>query len=179
MTKEIYKQLNKDEKNSVIFISDCFPNDSTICDDKKMVINWKTVNKVFEKHGIPKSDLYLLDEQIKDAILSAKSITRKDSIVVFIKQWDTNGRPIMLSIALNRNEKNFKVHKITSIYGRNNADSFIKKLYEENKILFFNKEGGQWLEAIGIKLPKEMSSFNHINDKNHDLSIAVFIIEKN
>ncbi len=179
MSKEIYNQLNQNEKSSVISISDCFPNNPTICDDKKLVINWKTINKIFEKHGISKNNLYLLDEQIKDAILAATSVTRKDSIVVFIKQWDTNGKPIMLSIALNKNEKNFKVHKITSIYGRNNADLFIERLYKENKILFFNREGGEWLEAIGVKLPKEMSSFNYVNDKNYDLSIAIFIIEKN
>lgn len=176
--KDLYKSLNEQNRNAPIYV-----DDGTLLSNKgfrkvPLTINWTTIDKILKKHGILHEELYLLREQIEDCILVANSFTREGSIIIFIKQWDESGREIMLSIALNEKDNEMNVSRITSIYGRDNTENFIKKLYEENKIIAFDKLGGKWLEAVGIKLPNELSSFDYVKERLCPFSIAVFIVKK-
>lgn len=178
MTKEIYN-IKKD-RPIIIDYKNCLKKYGV--PNAPIVINWDTVDKIFLKHGIPKEDLGLLKEQISDNLLLASSLTRNDSIVIFIGQWDNEGRPIMLSLALNKYDNETKVHKITSVYGRNNTSNFIKKLYEENKILFYDKNAYLWFKTIGIDLPEEMNNSIVKNIETNYIckyQICMLIIKKN
>lgn len=84
----------------------------------------------------------------------------------------------MLSLSLEECDAEIKVYKITSIYGRNKTEDFIKRLYEENKIISFNREGLLWLQAIGISLPNGLYNVNHLCDREYRFSVGVFIIKK-
>ena len=174
----LYKQLNEPNRNRPLYIDDGNLLSDKGLNKKPLIINWRTIDKIFDKHGILKEDLYLLHEQIEDCILIAKSFTRKDSIIIFIKQHDNNGKEIMISISLDEKDNEINVSKITSIYSRDNVENFIRRLYKENKILYFNKMGGIWLEAVGIKLPRALSNFDYVKESGCNTNIAIFVLKK-
>lgn len=88
----------------------------------------------------------------------------------------------MISLALNKFDNEIKVHKITSVYGRNNASNFIKKLYDKNKILYYDKNAYLWFKTIGVDLPEEMSG-SVVNDNEEKYyckyQVCMFITKKN
>ena len=118
-----------------------------------IIINYSTLNKIFIKHGIPKEDLILLKEQIENNLLIASSLTRNDSIVLYISQWDNEDRPIMIALNLEKYVNQTPVYKITSVYGRNNTKAFIEKLFKENKIIHCDDKAYLWFKVVGYDIP--------------------------
>jgi len=154
MKKNLYTQLNKKESSSPIVIDDNPKFLEKIGLNKApIVVNWKTIDKILLKHGIPREDLYILKEQIKDNLIISKSLTRNDSILIFIGQWDIEGNPILISLALDKKLNEMTVHTVTSIYGKEKIATMLKRLYNENKILKCNEVAWRWMEAIGIDVP--------------------------
>ena len=125
-------------------------------DKVPIVINYSTLKKVFLKHGIPKEDLILLKEQIDNNLLIASSLTRADSIILFIGQWDFKNRPIMIALNLEKMINEEPVYKITSIYGRDNFERFIQRLFDEKKIIYYNEDAHLWFKILGYNVPKNV-----------------------
>lgn len=119
-----------------------------------IVINYSTLNKILIKHGIPREDLILIKEQIENNLLIASSFTRDDSIIFYIGQWDSENRPIMVALNLEKWVNNMPVYKITSIYGRNNTRPFIKRLFDEDKIIYYDKNAYLWFKILGYDIPE-------------------------
>lgn len=158
MKKNLYEQLNNKHSSSPIIIDDQ-PDflEEIVIKSNPIIINWKTIDKILLKHGIPKEDLYILKEQIKDNLIIARSLTRNDSILIFIGQWDIKGNPILLSLALNKKANEAIVHKVTSIYGKEKIATMLRRLYNEKKILKCDDMAWQWMEAIGVDVPVDTS----------------------
>ena len=116
-------------------------------DKVPIVINYSTLKKIFLKHGIPKEDLILLKEQ---------SLTRSDSIILFIGQWDFKNRPIMVALNLEKMVNETPIYKITSIYGRDNCEKFIRRLYETDKIIYYNENAYLWFKILGFEVPNNV-----------------------
>ena len=85
------------------------------------------------------------------------SLSRNDSIVVLTSEYDKNNNPIIASIKPNGEgryeletiESNF----ITSVHGRENFISQMKKAQEQDKILFCDKQKSQEMfERWGLQL---------------------------
>lgn len=121
-------------------------------DKVPIVINYSTLKKIFLKHGIPKEDLILLKEQIENNLLIASSLTRSDSIILFIGQWDFKNRPIMVALNLEKMVNETPIYKITSIYGRDNCEKFIRRLYETDKIIYYNENAYLWFKILGFEV---------------------------
>ena len=161
--KSFKEQLNDKKINGVPYI---VTEDGSIVTDQKrpITINKSTVNKILEKHGYQKEELYNLFERIKDYELVTESQNRNDSIIVFTNFCDNEGKPEMISIVRNKKVGTYEVDRITSIYGRKNAVNFIEKLYCDNKILKQNKKIKQWLKSIGVQFSKDDNIV--LSDKN-------------
>ena len=125
-------------------------------DKVPIVINYSTLKKTFLKHGIPKEDLILLKEQIENNLLIASSLTRSDSIILFIGQWDFKNRPIMVALNLEKMVNETPIYKITSIYGRDNCEKFIRRLYETDKIIYYNENAYLWFKILGFEVPNNV-----------------------
>lgn len=82
------------------------------------------------------------------------SFTRDDSIIFYIGQWDSENRPIMVALNLEKWVNNMPVYKITSIYGRNNTQAFIKRLFDEDKIIYYDKNAYLWFKILGYDIPE-------------------------
>ena len=145
---------------------------------RPIIVNYRTLNKVLVKHGIPREDLLLIKEQIENNLLIASSLTREDSIVLFIGQWDSNNRPIMISLNLQGRVNEKPAYKITSIYGRNNAEEFIKRLIKDNKLIYYNEKAYIWFKILGYDLP-EINNIVSDNVNYRGRYLIAFCIIKN
>ena len=125
-------------------------------DKVPIVINYSTLKKIFLKHGIPKEDLILLKQQIENNLLIASSLTRTDSIILFIGQWDYKDRPIMVALNLEKMVNETPIYKITSIYGRDNCGKFIQRLFDNGKIIYYNENAHLWFKILGYDVPTDV-----------------------
>ena len=145
---------------------------------RPIIVNYRTLNKVLLKHGIPREDLLLIKEQIESNLLIASSLTRKDSIVLFIGQWDSSNRPIMISLNLQGRVNEKLVYKITSIYGRNNAEEFIRRLIKNDKLIYYDEKAYIWFKILGYDLP-EINDVVLDDTSYHGKYLIYFCIIKN
>lgn len=123
-----------------------------------IIINPSVIDKIYNKHNISKEELFDLPDKIKNYTLVTKSQNREDSIIVFIDQVDSNNRPIMISMALDKKSGTYNVNNITSVYGRNNGTTFIENLIKNGKILKQGKKIKQWLTSTGVQFSKDISN---------------------
>ena len=147
-------------------------------DVRPIIVNYRTLNKVLLKHGILREDLLLIKEQIENNLLIASSLTREDSIVLFIGQWDSSDRPIMVSLNLHGRINAKPAYKITSIYGRNNAEEFIRRLIHHNKLIYYDEKAYIWFKILGYDLP-ELNNIVSDNINYHGKYLIAFCIIKN
>lgn len=138
-----------------------------------IVINYSTLKKILLKHGIPKEDLILLKEQIESNLLIASSLTRSDSIVLFIGQWDFKDRPIMVALNLEKQINETPVYKITSIYGRDNCERFIQRLFDDDKIIYYNENAYLWFKILGYDVPENIIADDALYISKYFVSLCI------
>lgn len=114
-----------------------------------------------------------LPELISDPVMIMDSLTREDSIVVVTSSTDSKGSPVIGAIMFdgrgNYNDVEIEANILTSVYGKDNFNSFLKRNINENNILYCNKRKSQeLLETPGIQFPNNFQSlsFNTIIRKS-------------
>ena len=152
--KSFEEQLNDENINDIPYI---VIEDGFIVTNKNrpITISKRTVNKIIKKHDYQIEQLYDLPNRIKDYVLVTKSQNREDSIIVFTKYRDNDGRPEMISIERGKMIGIYEVDNITSVYGRNNMPMFVENLYLDDKVLKQGKKIKQWLKSIGVQFSKD------------------------
>ena len=93
------------------------------------------------------------------------SLTREDSIVTVIESLDKENRPVIGAIKVNglgySNEIEISANILTSVYGKDNFQSFLERNIEAGNILYYNKEKSQVLfEIPGIQFPNNLNSLD-------------------
>lgn len=77
------------------------------------------------------------------------SLNRNDSIIVVSSELDSDNNPVLVSIRPNGEGRyeveNIESNFITSVYGRNRFDRFLKRSLEQNKVLYCSKSKSQEL----------------------------------
>lgn len=108
-------------------------------------------------NGLDVDQVKKLPELLQNPVMVYDSLSRNDSIVVLTSEYDKNNNPIIASIKPNGEgryeletiESNF----ITSVHGRENFISQMKKAQEQDKILFCDKQKSQEMfERWGLQL---------------------------
>lgn len=127
-----------------------------------MIINPKTILKCmgkpderFHGHDLDK-DLfkYLIFELRNPAMLLKGS--KPGTLVAVTDLMDRQGRPIIVSIALNRRNAHHLANQITSAYGRNDFPSYLKRQIELGNLIAINKnKANQMFQSAGVQFPME------------------------
>ena len=148
------------------------------CDDLPMLYTKEHLRKAVKpkdvhkhQHGLTEEFLATVPELMAEPVMVLDSMTRDDSLLVVLssKETDPDNAPIVASVFPNGQGKyemqlmpsNF----VTSIYGRDNFETFINKCAEEDKILFADKEKSQELfSVLRLQFPQGFNnlSFNTI-----------------
>ncbi len=154
-------------------------------------------------HDLQVNMLKKLPQLLEKPVMVMESMSRDDSIVILTSELDKENRPIIISIAPNNNkwtnkitieamigsygksnEPKNEVNKVTSMYGRNGFNAFIKNNINEDSVLFWDKKKSQELFRIpGLQLPHNLDKLDsntiirkfapkvNINEKNIKFSL--------
>jgi len=129
-------------------------------------------------HGLGVELVKRLPELISDPVMIMDSISpdakAKNSIVIVTQMVDKENRPVIGAIKLNgvgrKDSKIISANILTSAYGKDNFQSFIKRNIEQGSVLYIDKEKSQALSVNpGIQFPDVMASlsFNTIIRKTN------------
>lgn len=109
------------------------------------IINKNGRYKNVNYHGLGEKLIKQIPNSIKNPLFILKSQTRDDSILIITKLKDIYHRPVVASIKINgRGQiKNIQIDSnvMTSIYGRNNYNTFIKRNILLGNVLYDCKKG--------------------------------------
>lgn len=116
-------------------------------------------------HGLGVKAIKKLPEFLADPVMIMDSLTREDSIVVLTEIADKENRPVIAAVKMNgvgrQNEEIISANILTSVYGKDNFDNFIRRNVEESAVLYWNKEKSQALSVNpGIQFPDVMASLD-------------------
>jgi len=136
--------------------------------DYPIYLGGSKVDKILEGNesmslGTIADAVMLLDSPI----LVMKSLTVKDSIVLFGEVLTSGRKPVMISLLLSPKTKSGEILDyavITSAYGRtkNNLQNMINKA----KIYYINEQKNRtdkWLKALGLQLPSAITKYGPID----------------
>lgn len=136
-------------------------------------------------HGLDASQIKRLPELIESPMMIFDSPTRNDSIVIASDETDKDDLPLIISVKPNGKGRyeldEIDANFITSIYGRERFYEFIKKITEEDRLLYCNKEKSQGLfKRWGLQLPELINNLDYdiiihqsrniVNTKNENIS---------
>lgn len=126
-----------------------------------------------EWHGLEPEQIKKIPELLETPVMLYDSLTRKDSLIAVLLDKDKDNMPLVISIRPNgygqynfeRVENNF----ITSIYGRNKAESHFQTVIQSGNLLFIDKKRSQALcNLLQVQFPQglQQSDFNIIIHKS-------------
>ena len=148
------------------------------------------IEKILEKNTSMNIDVIKQAINLLEApILITQSRTVDGSIVLFGDVYTSGGKPVMLSLLLNPQNKNDDILDyavITSAYGRRTNN--LQSLMDNSRSYYINENKNrteEWLQALGLQLPSAVtklgstarvadlnSKVNRITEKNRVFATA-------
>ena len=116
-------------------------------------------------HGLTADLIKKIPNALENPLNILKSSTQENSIVVITDLADLNENPIIASITLDDKGQigniEFLSNRLSSAYGKNNYDDFMKREIDKGNLLYDIDEGiKKELPSTGLQLPKGISSFS-------------------
>ncbi len=116
------------------------------------------------KHGINTDDIKNLPVAINNPLMILESSSRENAYVLVLPIVDKSGDTAVAAIHLNRHLNRLLINKVTSVYGKENIESFIEREIAKGKLKYYDKiKSQQWSTSRGLQLPKLVQS---ITDNN-------------
>ena len=116
-------------------------------------------------HGLGADLIKQLPELLSDPVMIMDSLTRDDSVVVVTNATDLEKCPVIAAIKLDGygslNSDYVAANIITSVYGKENFNSFISRNVNADTILYISKEKSQELiDVPGIQFPDKINKID-------------------
>lgn len=135
------------------------------------IVNKQGKYKYVNYHNLGVDLIKKLPISIRQPLKVLLSNTKTDSIVLVTDLIDKENRPVIASIKMNGigriDEQFIKTNVLTSVYGRNNYDNFIKNSVENGCLLYDKEKGiikeldiGDRIQFPMIEPSKEITSDN-------------------
>ena len=127
----------------------------------KSILSKDTSNP--HNHGLDVDIIKQLPELLADPVFVMDSLTRDDSVVVVTTATNNNAEPIIAAVRFNGKAFDNTIeitnaNVITSVYGKEKFNNFIRNNVDNGTILYWNKEKSQDLLKIpGLQLPNNLS----------------------
>lgn len=156
------------------------PNNEVILKQSKLKNLMQESNNNTDKlHELPIETIKKIPEAIANPLNILQSSTDENSVVIITDLADANERPIIASIEVNYDGQigniDFLSNRLTSAYGKNNYDRFMKTEIAKGNLLYDIDEGIiKELPATRLQSPKGISSFvdtnNNVSTINNSIS---------
>lgn len=156
------------------------PNNEVILKQSKLKTLMQESNNNTDKlHELPIETIKKIPEAIANPLNILQSSTDENSVVIITDLADANERPIIASIEVNYDGQigniDFLSNRLTSAYGKNNYDRFMKTEIAKGNLLYDIDEGIiKELPATRLQSPKGINSFvdtnNNVSTINNSIS---------
>lgn len=115
-------------------------------------------------HGLTDEEVAQAPVLLNHPTIIADSLTEKASVIVISHSLDYKNRPILLALKTDGKARSIELvdsNFMTSMYGKDNAQSLIRRLYEKDNILFMDKTKSQALyNGFGVQFPAGIASLD-------------------
>lgn len=108
------------------------------------------------KHDVRLEDVKRLPELLADPVMVFGSKTEQGALVVLIEVSDASGRPVLVAMHLNRQNKRVLVNRVASAYGKDGAEGFVRREIAQGRLQYRHEQKSrEWFQSRGLQLPKE------------------------
>lgn len=155
------------------------PNNEVILKQSKLKNLMQESNNNTDKlHELPIETIKKIPEAIANPLNILQSSTDENSVVIITDLADANERPIIASIEVNYDGQigniDFLSNRLTSAYGKNNYDRFMKTEIAKGNLLYDIDEGIiKELPATRLQSPKGISSFVDTNNNASTINNSI------
>ena len=155
------------------------PNNEVILKQSKLKTLMQESNNNTDKlHELPIETIKKIPEAIANPLNILQSSTDENSVVIITDLADANERPIIASIEVNYDGQigniDFLSNRLTSAYGKNNYDRFMKTEIAKGNLLYDIDEGIiKELPATRLQSPKGISSFVDTNNNASTINNSI------
>ena len=155
------------------------PNNEVILKQSKLKTLMQESNNNTDKlHELPIETIKKIPEAIANPLNILQSSTDENSVVIITDLADANERPIIASIEVNYDGQigniDFLSNRLTSAYGKNNYDRFMKTEIAKGNLLYDIDEGIiKELPATRLQSPKGISSFVDTNNNVSTINSSI------
>lgn len=155
------------------------PNNEVILKQSKLKNLMQESNNNTDKlHELPIETIKKIPEAIANPLNILQSSTDENSVVIITDLADANERPIIASIEVNYDGQigniDFLSNRLTSAYGKNNYDRFMKTEIAKGNLLYDIDEGIiKELPATRLQSPKGISSFVDTNNNVSTINSSI------
>lgn len=127
-----------------------------------IIINPKTIIKCMSKasklhhgHDLDKDVFKYLVFELRNPVMLLKG-SKDNTLVAVTDLKDRQNRPIIVTLALNRRNVHHLANQITSAYGRNNFNDYLRRQIDNGNLIAVNKnKANQMLQSAGQQSPIE------------------------
>lgn len=138
--------------------------------DLNVVITPRTIakcmaeaNEKYHGHGLSEEIMKQLPSELRNPTMIFKG-NKDNSLVVITQLKDKENRDIMIAVSLSERKGFREVNRISSAYGRNNMNNYLKNQIQEGNLIACNKEKAErMLHSAGLQLPLENTFFSFDN----------------
>lgn len=131
-------------------------------DSLDLVISPRTIIKCMSEpeekyhgHGLSREIMQQLPAELRNPLMVFKG-SKEDSLVAITSLKDAENREIMIAVDLNSSNRHYEVNKVSSVYGRNNMQNYIKRQIENGNLIAMNKKtANEMLQSLGLQSPPE------------------------
>ena len=117
----------------------------------------------YHGHNLSQDIMEQLPKELRNPVMIFKG-NKDNSLVAISELYDSVGRKIMIAIDLNVTHTHYIVNRISSVYGRNNFDNYIRKQVECGNMLACNKEkADKMFQSLGLQSPPEETFISYDN----------------
>lgn len=143
----------------------------------KLVMRRDTFNKITgdknNNHHLPIDIIKKIPIEMNNPLFVIKG-SQPNTLVEILSLKDDLGKEILVSLSLNSIENHINVTRITSAYGKDRLNSYLKNQSESNNIIGYanKKKTNDWMIVRGLQLPKIgilLSSTNSLSQNSSKL----------
>lgn len=109
----------------------------------------------YHGHGLSAEIMKQLPDELRNPTMIFKG-NKDNSLVAITELKDKENRKIMVAVSLSERQGFSEVNRISSAYGRNNMNNYLKAQIEQGNLIAANKEKAErMLHSAGLRLPLE------------------------
>lgn len=179
--KKTTEPLHIGKTSNALAISGANQNLDIVIAPRTIVKCTSEPDKHYHGHGLDKEIIQQIPKELRNPIMIFSG-SRENTLVAITQIYDKQNRQIMIAVGLSESNKRHEVNRVSSIYGRNSMNNYLKSQIEKGNLISCNIEkADRMLQSAGLQLPPEETfisfdnsiaySMQNVKEKRREVSM--------